>query len=65
MLAVGCSGEILRVWRFSELSDSADSVPKLLMSQEETHDLGILCCAFQPKIEATGERSDPVLPIPT
>ena len=55
LLAVGCSGEVLRVWTISSLSDSMSGSnkpseePSLLFSKEEVHDLGILCCAFLPE----------------
>ena len=61
LLAVGCSGEVLRVWNISSLSNSMSGSstpstvavpsdePSLLFSKEEVHDLGILCCAFMPE----------------
>ena len=55
LLAVGCSGEVLRVWSISSLanltsgSSTLSEEPSLLFFKEEVHDLGILCCTFLPE----------------
>ena len=61
LLAVGCSGEILRVWglaedEISEIKEIKEQIrdPALVLSKEEAHDLGILSCAFQPTPKDVG-----------
>ena len=58
---MGCSGEILRVWRLaegeiSEAEEISEQIrdPALVLSKEEAHDLGILSCAFKPTSKDAG-----------
>ena len=48
LLAVGCSGEVLKIWNIMALASSEAKEPSLMFTKEEVHDLGILCCAFLP-----------------
>ena len=48
LLAVGCSGEVLKIWNIMALTSWEVKEPSLMFTKEEVHDLGILCCAFLP-----------------